>query len=171
VLPDAVIGSKASGVIFQSGERGHDEHTIGGTFADWQSDISARAVGNPLLMLAVSASFAGPMLARCNGESGGMHFVGDSSTGKTTAIEVACATWGGARFRRSWRATANGMEGAAALFNDCLLALDEISECDPKEVGAIIYALGNGRGKQRASRNGGARSVTRWRCFVLSSGC
>ena len=170
VLPDAVIGPKASGVIFQSGERGHDEHTIGGTLAGWQSDISARAVGNPLLMLAVSASFAGPMLARCNGESGGIHYVGDSSTGKTTAIEVACATWGGAGFRRSWRATANGMEGAAALFNDCLLALDEISECDPKEVGAIVYALGNGRGKQRASRSGGARAVTRWRCFVLSSG-
>ena len=64
--------------------------------------------------------------------------------------------------------SANGMEGAAALFNDCLLALDEISECDPKEVGAIVYALGNGRGKQRASRTGSARGVVRWRCFVLS---
>ena len=29
VLPDAVIGPKASGVIFQCGERGHDEHTRG----------------------------------------------------------------------------------------------------------------------------------------------
>ena len=62
------------------------------------------------------------------------------------------------------------MEGAAALFNDGLLALDEISECDPREVGAIIYALGNGRGKQRASRSGAARGVTQWRTFVLSSG-
>ncbi len=170
VLPDTVIGPKASGVIFQSGERGHDEHTRGGTLAGWQADIAARAVGNPLLLLALSASFAGPMLARCNAEGGGIHYVGDSSTGKTTAIEAACATWGGPGFRRSWRATANGMEGAAALFNDCLLALDEISECDPREVGAIVYALGNGRGKQRAGRTGNARAVTRWRCFVLSSG-
>ena len=57
---------------------------------------AAEDVGNAdpvALMLAVSASFAGPMLARCNGESGGIHYVGDSSTGKTTAIEVACATW------------------------------------------------------------------------------
>ena len=170
VLPDTVIGPKASGVIFQSGERGHNEHTRSGTLAGWKSEIAARAVGNPLLTLALSASFAGPMLARCNGESGGIHFVGDSSTGKTTVIEAACATWGGSGYRRSWRATANGMEGAAAMFNDCLLALDEISECDPKEVGAIVYAIGNGRGKQRASRTGSARSVTRWRCFVLSSG-
>ncbi len=170
VLPDTVIGDGAASVIFQSGERGHDEHTTAGTLAGWKQEIAARAVGNPLLLLAVSASFAGPLLARVNAESGGLHLMGDSSTGKTTAIEVACATWGGPGFRRSWRATANGIEGAAALFNDCLLALDEISECDPREVGAIVYALGNGRGKQRASRSGAARAVTRWRCFVLSSG-
>jgi len=170
VLPDTVIGPKAAGVIFQSGERGHEEHTQAGTLAGWRDGIAAKAVGNPLLMLAVSASFAGPLLQRCNSEGGGFHVVGDSSTGKTTLIEAACATWGGPGFKRSWRSTANGMEGAAAMFNDCLLALDEISECDPKEVGAIVYALGNGRGKQRASRSGNARGVTRWRCFVISSG-
>jgi putative DNA primase/helicase len=55
VLPDAVIGPKASGVIFQSGERGHDEHTTGGSLASlaggyfgagcWQSAAAAGAVG------------------------------------------------------------------------------------------------------------------------------
>jgi len=48
--------------------------------------------------------------------------------------------------------------------------LDEISEYEPTEVGKIIYALGNGLGKQRASRSGAARRVNRWRCVVLSSG-
>lgn len=71
---------------------------------------------------------------------------------------------------RSWRATGNGLEGAAAMFNDCLLALDEISECDPKQVGEIVYMLGNGRGKQRANRSGNARGVTKWRSFVMSNG-
>ena len=170
VLPDQVIGPDAAGVIFQSGERGHEEHTKAGTLQGWQEGVSLKATCNPLLLIALSAGFAGPMLARCNAEGGGIHFVGDSSTGKTTAIEASCSIWGGPNYRRSWRATANGMEGAAALFNDCLLALDEISECDPKEVGAIVYALGNGRGKQRASRTGSARGVVRWRCFVLSSG-
>jgi putative DNA primase/helicase len=170
VLPDVVIGPKSADVIFQSGERGHEEHTQAGTLAGWRESLSSKAVGNPLLILAVSASFVGPLLARCNAEGGGFHVVGDSSTGKTTLIEAACATWGGPNFKRSWRATANGMEGTAAMFNDCLLALDEISECDPREVGAIVYALGNGRGKQRANRSGNARGVTKWRCFVMSSG-
>ena len=170
VLPDAVIGPKSAGVIFQSGERGHEEHTQAGTLIGWQQGIAAMAVGNPLLMLAVSASFAGPLLQRSHAESGGIHLFGDSSTGKSTAMDAACATWGGPGFKRSWRATGNGLEGAAAMFNDCLLALDEISECDPKQVGEIVYMLGNGRGKQRASRNGNARGVAKWRCFVMSNG-
>lgn len=170
VLPDMVIGPDAAGVIFQSGERTHDEHGQGGTLDGWRDHIAARAVGNPLFLLALSASFAGPLLKRTNTEGGGLHFVGDSSTGKTTILEAACSVWGGTGYRRSWRATANGMEGAAALFNDCLLALDEISECDPREVGAIVYSLGNGRGKQRASRTGTARSVARWQAFIVSTG-
>ena len=170
VLPDEVIGPSAPAVTYQSGERGHDEYTTAGTLEGWRANVAAIAVGNPLLALAISSAFAGPVLARCNVESGGIHFVGDSSTGKSTAIEAACSVWGGANFKRSWRATGNGMEGVAALFNDSLLALDEISECDPREVGAIVYALGNGRGKQRASRTGSARAVSRWRCSVLSSG-
>ncbi|WP_131112180.1 DUF927 domain-containing protein [Sulfuricystis thermophila] len=170
VLPDEVIGPDAAGVIFQSGERGHDEHTLAGTLESWRAEVSALARGNPLLTLAISGGFAGPMLARCNAEGGGLHFVGDSSTGKTTLLQAACSIWGGPNYRRSWRATANGLEGAASLFNDCLLALDEISEADPREVGQIVYAVANGYGKQRASRTGAARSVTRWRCFLLSSG-
>ncbi|WP_241762800.1 DUF927 domain-containing protein [Aromatoleum aromaticum] len=170
VLPDAVIGPDAGSVIFQSGERGHEEHGQAGTLDGWRSEIAARAVGNPLFLLALAAAFAGPLLKRTNTEGGGLHFVGDSSTGKTTILEAACSVWGGPGYRRSWRATANGMEGAAALFNDCLLALDEISECDPREVGAIVYSLGNGRGKQRASRTGAARAVTRWAAFIISTG-
>jgi len=170
VLPDTVIGPDAGGVIFQSGERGHEEHGQGGTLEGWRDEIAARALGNPLLLLALSGAFAGPLMKRTNTEGGGLHFVGDSSTGKTTMLEAACSVWGGPKYRRSWRATANGMEGAAALFNDCLLALDEISECDPREVGAIVYMLGNGRGKQRASRTGAARSVMHWQSFIVSTG-
>lgn len=170
VLPDCVIGPQSAGVAYQSGERGSEEYTTGGTLAGWQAGTAALAVGNPLLVLALSAAFAGPVLARCNAESGGIHLIGDSSTGKTTAIEAACSVWGGPNFKRSWRTTGNGLEGAAALFNDSLLALDEISECDPRQVGEVVYMLGNGRGKQRAGRTGSARAVARWRSSVLSTG-
>ena len=170
VLPDSVIGPKAASVAYQSGARAADEYTQRGTLHGWQEGTAALAVGNPLLALALCAAFAGPVLARVNMESGGLHLIGDSSTGKTTALESGCSVWGGPSYRRSWRTTSNGLEGAAALFNDSLLALDEISECDPRAVGETVYMLGNGRGKQRAGRTGAARAVTRWRSSVLSTG-
>jgi putative DNA primase/helicase len=170
VLPDTVIGPGAAEVIFQSGERANEEYEQGGTLHGWQTGIAALAVGNPLLMLALSAAFAGPLLQKTHAEGGGLHFFGESSTGKTTLLEAACSVWGGKGYRRSWKTTANGLEGAAVLFNDGLLALDEISEADPQEVGSIVYSLGNGRGKQRASRGGSAKAIARWHAFILSTG-
>lgn len=170
VLPDSVIGPGAHTVTYQSDGYTHDEYTTAGTLLGWQDGIAAMAVGNPVLIIALCAAFAGPLLAPCNAEGGGVHLIGDSSTGKTTAIDAACSVWGGANLKRSWRTTSNGLEGVATLFNDAFLALDEISECDPKEVGALVYMLSNGRGKQRAARSGLARPVARWRSSVLSTG-
>ena len=170
VLPTQVIGERASEVVYQSGERGHAEYKQGGTFKEWQAGIAAMAVGNPTLMLAISSAFSGPMLALCNAESGGVHFYGDSSTGKTTLIDAASSVWGGTSFKRTWRTTANGIEGAACMYNHSLLALDEISECKAADIGQLIYAIGNGVGKMRAWVTGSARPVSRWLCSVLSSG-
>lgn len=169
-LPDGAIGPKASSVTYQSEARGSEEYTQGGTLDGWKAQVAALAVGNPMLVLGLSTAFAGPLLKPCNAESGGPHLIGDSSTGKTTILEAATSVWGGPNYRRSWRATSNGLEAVAALFNDSLLALDEISESDPEDVGEVVYMLGNGRGKQRAGRTGGARAVTRWACAVLSTG-
>lgn len=170
VLPDEVIGEGAGKIILQTGDSRHVEYTRAGTLEGWRNGISMMAINNPMLMLAISSAFTGALFYKVHGESGGIHLIGNSSTGKSTAIDAACSVWGGDTYKRSWRATSNGLEGAAAMFNDGLLALDEISECDPKEVGAIVYALGNGQGKQRAGRTGNARRVTKWRTFILSSG-
>ena len=47
VLPDQVIGPDAAGVIFQSGERGHEEHTKAGTLDGWQEGISLQGKWQP----------------------------------------------------------------------------------------------------------------------------
>jgi putative DNA primase/helicase len=170
VLPNKVIGSDSDSIIFQNGENPSEDHGQAGEFTNWKEEISQRAIGNPILMFGLSSGFAGPLLQLCNSEGGGIHLVENSSSGKTTILAAACSIWGGSSFRRSWRATANGLEGAAALFNDNLLALDEISECEPKEVGKIVYSIANGYGKQRASKTGAAKAINRWRCFILSNG-
>ncbi|AEP10479.1 conserved hypothetical protein [Micavibrio aeruginosavorus ARL-13] len=170
VLPDQVIGPDADQVVFQSNQAAYEEFCAAGTLPAWRENVAAKAVGNPMLALGLSSAFVGPLLSLTHSEGGGIHMVGDSSSGKSTIARAASSVWGGKEYRRSWRTTANGLEGAAALFNDGFLVLDEISECDPSDVGEIAYALGNGYGKQRASRYGSARPVTRWLTFALSNG-
>lgn len=170
VLPDAVIGPQADGVTYQSDHAGGDEYTTRGTLAGWQAGTAALAVGNPMLVLALCTAFAGPVLALVGADSGGINTIGASSKGKSSMLFAACSVWGGPSYRRNWRATGNGLESVAALFNDSLLALDEISQADAREVGETVYMLGNGQGKTRAARTGGARSVARWRVSILSNG-
>lgn len=157
--------------IFQTEAALVDDYRRGGTLEGWQAAIGAGCEGNPLLMLAICVALAGPLLYLVQRAGGGFHIVGDSSTGKSTAILAGASVWGhGEEFKRTWRATGNGLEGIAAQRNDTLLALDEIGEADPREVGAVIYALANGTGKARASRTGAARAARRWRVMVFSSG-
>lgn len=169
VLPDEVIGS--ADVFFQSETMHFDRASErGGDFTTWKNEIAALCIGNPVPALSLCVALSGPLLAKVQRDSGGIHWVADSSSGKTTALNVGCSAWGGDAFRRTWRATANGLEGAAAALNDTCLCLDEINEADPKEIGSIVYALGNGTGKTRANRIGSARHVFRWRLALLSTG-
>ena len=74
------------------------------------------------------------------------------------------------RYRRTWNATANGLEGVAAQRNDTLLVLDEIGQANPKAISSIVYSLANGVGRARANRTGHSRAAKQWRIAVLSSG-
>ena len=171
VLPDRTIGTEA--VRFQSETAHAGRFGEGGTAERWREEASKLCRGNPLLILAVSAALSGPLVLRAKQQDqggAGIHYVGDSSRGKSTALQVAASVWGPPGFVGTWRATSNGLEGAAAGQNDTLLILDELSECDPREAGAIVYLLGNGTGKQRAARTGAARETARWRVMCLSSG-
>lgn len=144
-----------------------------GTLKDWQEQVAALAVGNNLLALFLCTAFTGPLLEMMAEPSGGLHIYGKSQSGKTTALAVAASVWGRADTSgiiKSWRATANGLEGVAATSTDALLVLDELGMADANEVGSIIYQLGNETGKARATRDGSAKPRRTWRLPYLSSG-
>ncbi|HZZ04324.1 DUF927 domain-containing protein [Paraburkholderia sp.] len=169
VLPDRTIGKASERVLFQS-DTFQRQYEQAGTLADWQSHVASYCVGNSRLLVAVSAAFAAMLLRPAEQESGGLNFVGPSSTGKTTALYVASSVYGGASYLQRWRATANGLEALAALHNDALLVLDELAQVDPREAGEIAYMLANGSGKARAARTGTARPRQSWRLLFLSAG-
>jgi uncharacterized protein (DUF927 family) len=93
-------------------------------------------------------------------QGGGFHFRGSTSTGKTTSVFVGGSVCGGDSehgFLQTWKATANGLEIIAADHNHSLLCLDEIGECDSREIGNVAYMLANGRGKARMTKTIQAR--------------
>jgi len=144
-----------------------------GTLEDWQRSIGRLVAGHNRPMFAVATAFAAPLLRLLNGEGGGFNLRGSSSIGKTTALRAAASVWGRADEHgiiRTWRGTANGIEGTATLFSDTLLPLDELGVASGQEVGNIVYSLTSGVGKQRAQRDGSARPPRFWRVMILSTG-
>lgn len=171
VLPDRTAGSDEQLTVFQNPHGLEPAFSQAGTLQDWITHVAQPAQGNSRLLFSLSLSFAGALLELANEESGGFHLRGSSSIGKSTALVVGSSVWGNpSKYRRQWRATTNGLEGLAVLHNDGLLVLDEISQCEPRDVGQAVYMLSNQQGKTRADQKGGARIAATWRLLVLSSG-
>lgn len=170
VLPDQTIGAGDDLTIFQTDGSIESHFKQSGTLAEWQRELAAVCVGNSRLMFCVSSAFAGTLLRFSGQASGGFHLMGNSTVGKTTALRAAASVFGGRDYMRSWRATSNAMESTAAQHSDGLLILDEIGQVEPREVGDIVYMIGNEAGKGRATRNATAKPVLTWRLLFLSSG-
>jgi putative DNA primase/helicase len=171
VTPLGSIGNSKELMVFQNSHAIEPAYSVAGTATEWRSSVASLAQGNSRLTFAISAAFAGALADILGEDSGGFHFRGASSSGKSTSLRVASSVWGNpSRYVRLWRGTVNGLEGMAVLHNDGLLILDEISQIDPAAAGDAAYMLANGQGKVRAQRNGLARAPQRWRLLFLSAG-
>lgn len=175
VLPGGeAFGRGAADTILQADHASVDAaYGTAGSLSGWQEKVAALAVGNDRIALFLAAAFAGPLLDVMGEPSGGLHLVGDSRTGKSTAALVAASAWGKPTSDaqlRAWRGTANGLEGTAAETSDSLLILDEMGQADAREVADVVYMLANESGKMRASRTGSARRRQSWRTLFLSTG-
>lgn len=142
---------------------------ITGTLKDWIDRVASKCAGNSRAILALGTSLAAPLLPLVGIESGGFHLFGATSKGKTTLLSIAASVTGVKKIPH-WRATSNGIEGIAAAFNHLCLLLDEIAQADSRDVGNIIYMIGNGQGKTRMSRDLTSRKTKEWLLIILSSG-
>jgi putative DNA primase/helicase len=172
VLPDAVVGgTNKEQVILQNPETGGPEYVVRGTLAEWQDKVSRFCVSNSRLLQAVSVPFAGALLEMLNKESGGIHFMGISSLGKSTLLGVSASVSGEPRsIVKTMNATASAFEVQASLANDSTLLLDELGEAPPEQLGGVIYKLANGVGRGRADQSGNARERRNWRLLFMTTG-
>ncbi len=174
VLPSAVYcRNKSDEVIALQKEGEFSCFQTRGTLDEWQSNVAVPCTHNSRLIFSLAAAFTPPLLKLVGEESGGIHFVGSSSVGKTLALRIAGSVWGGggvSGYLRKWRSTVNGLESLAEDRNDCLITLDEISEISARDAAYATYMLANGGGKKRMGRHGEAKESAEWRTLFLSSG-
>lgn len=170
VLPDGAIGASLDEWIFESGAPDASPFTQRGTLRQWRDNVASLCAGNSRLVFAVSTAFASPLLHLIGEESGGFHYRGSSSDGKTTALRAAGSVCGSPEYMQRWRTTDNGLEALAMTHCDAPLLLDELKQIDAKVAGETAYMLANGSGKARANQSGGARTIARWRLIFLSAG-
>jgi putative DNA primase/helicase len=168
VLPDVTCGETNGEPVLLQAPGTAPQYDLDGTLDGWRREVGAVAVGNSRLVLAISAAFAAPLLHLVCEESGGVHLCGASSTGKTTAGDVAASVWGVPR--RSWRMTTNAAESTSRGSCDALLFLDEIGQAEPWDIDAMAYLIGNEAGKGRMKRDATARETLTWRTLFLSTG-
>jgi hypothetical protein len=144
-----------------------------GTLEQAKTEIFVFCKRNSRLITTVATALAGPLLNIIGAESRGIHFYGNSSKGKSTALAVGGSVWGGGGPRGnigSWRTTDNALEAKARLHCDCAMMMDEMGEVEPRVLQASVYMLVNGAGKARATKDGGSRPVSEWQLMFVSTG-
>ena len=168
VLPNEIIG-KTSGIYFDpKGEVA--KYGKAGTLEEWKNKIARLAVGNPYLVFGISSSLAGPLLKNLGLPGVGFHLLGDSTSGKTTALIVSTSVWGSPEFLLSWRTTVNNLEAQCGSRSDTVIIIDESHLAEPRHLDAAIYVVVHGASKGRLNRDATAKDIMRWRVVLLSSG-
>lgn len=148
-----------------------------GDFAGWLSVLN-KAQRYPAVMLAVLASLATPLLQIVEAPNFVLDYGGNTSTGKTTTLELAASVWGqpdlkaGPAAMFSWASTHVGVETLSQLISGLPTILDDTKTVhgNPRKVTEIVYGVVSGMGKMRGAKAGGSRAVGHWRTILMSSG-
>jgi uncharacterized protein (DUF927 family) len=149
------------------------ERATRGSLQDWNSHIGRYIEPNSNLVVAACQAMSGPLLKLTDDPSSVLHFIGDSSTGKTTILQAGLSVAGKPVFGaalETWRATDNALENTLAARNDLCLGLDEMSQISPRAAGQAAYMIAQGSGKSRMAHNSEPRPTRRWRCAIVSTG-
>lgn len=156
-----------------------DQFSKNGSLDDWRSSVAHLCTSSSLLIFSICAGFASPLLRFTDIGSGGFHFQGNSSIGKTTLLKAAGSVIGGGQdgYISSWWTTLTGLEETALAHCDFLLCLDELKLVDADPVKAArkachtVYFLANDKNKTRSKAYTGMGAFNkRWSVLVLSTG-
>ncbi|HFQ6599067.1 TPA: DUF927 domain-containing protein [Staphylococcus aureus] len=151
-----------------------------GTFESWWQMYLDEVKGNLLLELAVifgvSSLVTAFLKTKHEVEYFGtiFSFMGNSSTGKSTAAALAVSiagnpSKGDQTLFRGWNGTRNAIEGYLSNNFGVPIALDELSAATFKDTNGLLYSLAEGQGRLRANREGNVKNPHHFGSSVIST--
>ncbi|QDW81360.1 DUF927 domain-containing protein [Staphylococcus chromogenes] len=175
-LSNEVKQSQANEIICET----HYDLQPKGTFKGWWEMYLKQVKGNLLLELAVvfaaSSLVTAFLKTRHEVEFAGtiFSFMGNSSTGKSTAAALAVSiagnpTKGSNTLFRSWNGTRNALEGYLSSNFGVPIVLDELSAATFKDITGLLYSLAEGQGRQRSNIDGNVKELKNWGTTVIST--
>lgn len=152
-----------------------------GTLDEWIKMFLNEVLGNPLLELATAVGISGLINSFLfkNGithiNSLFFHFVGDSSSGKTTSAMLALSTSGSTDkgehgLLKTWLSTNNGIVQSLNNNFGVPIAFDELSMSEITKLTPLIYSITEGSEKSRLYPDGTPKPVRKWNTVVISTG-
>lgn len=152
-----------------------------GSFDEWMKMFDNHVLGNHKLELATAIGISGLVNAFMNNKgisplkSLMFHFVGNSSSGKTTSAMLALSTAGSPNnettsLYKNWNATLNSIITSVADNHGIPILFDEVSMLNTKSLTSTIYSLTDGREKNRLNQDGTPKEVRTWNTVIISTG-
>lgn len=106
-----------------------------------------------------------------------VHFCGDSTTGKSTSLQLALSVFSGRKAEEgkisifsTWNSTPNAIQELFVDNYGISMGLDEAGMAINKEFGSLIYRLVEGTEKSRMSSELKNKQVRHWHTTIISTG-
>lgn len=154
--------------------------TCGGTLEAWIDMCKKEVIGNIPLETALCFGFSAPIVGYLYRKKGHqdtllMHLVGNSTTGKTTASNLAVSAFGppdsnNQGLSRTWNGTTNAIIRSLGGNFGVPLVLDEFSMVRNKSVNSEVYTIVDGQDKARLTDTIEQRDRPKWATTVISTG-
>lgn len=163
---DPILGfGKLSAAIAEEGSR-----------ESWFECISDARKGSIPGRIAIATSLSSVLVRKLDKTGPFIHMWGDTSMGKTVALQVAASVWGNPRIGEyilTFKVTAAGLPRYNAVLRDIPLLIDELQLSQPDQKDnhdELIYEMTEGVTKVKAQGSRGIAEVLSWSNCIISTG-
>jgi hypothetical protein len=168
-------------LVFQGGDAGNHQLARGlhsaGTLDAWRLLI-AEIAHLPVVMMAISAALAAPLLRILRVANLIVSLVAPTSNGKTTTLRLGAGVWGcpdenqERSIVQTWDITSVAIPRVAAMLCDMVVCMDETTRARSRElIAKALYDLASGRERGRGSEaSKGLQQVATYHNVTITTG-